>query len=163
MENTTVSYKYLKLITGDELVAAVHVSEDNSSTMVLEKPLRLIFIPDHSTGSLASFYVSLGPWIPCTTDTHFTIKKDSVMVMSSVSSEMIHQYTSSTKNIGGKIVSPEESKEMIDREMHEADERIVNLLDGLSQLEALSELEDYDTSTGTSSLPPGKKGKKLLN
>ena len=40
---------------------------------------------------------------------------------------------------------------------------LVNLLDGLSQLEALSDLEDYDTSTGKTSFPLRKKGKKLLN
>jgi len=163
MENTTVSYKYLKLITGDELVSAVHVSDDNPSTLMLERPLRLIFMPDHASGSLSSFYISLGPWIPCSDDIHFTIKKDNVLVMSNVSPEMIRQYKISNKDIGGKIVSPEESKKMIDKEMLEADERIVNLLDGVSQLEALSDLEDYDTSTGKTSFPPRKKGKKLLN
>jgi hypothetical protein len=162
MENTTISHKYLKLVTGDELVAAVHISDDDPSTIVLESPMRLMFLPDHSTGSLASFYVTLGPWIPCSNEELFTIDTKNILVMCGVSSDMINQYNLSSKKRLGKLIEPDKAEELVEKESNAADKRIMNLLDGLSQLEALSDLEDYDTSTGVT-IMPNKKGKKLLN
>ena len=112
-----------------------------------------MFLPDHTSGSLTSFYVTLGPWIPCSEEEMISIDVKNILVMCNVTNEMKTQYMNTNKKSSGKLLESDKADELVEKELNAADKRIMNLLDGLSQLESLSDLEDYDTSSGTPTLP----------
>lgn len=124
--NHPTDYRMVKLIDGTLLVGTISVDD---KFLKIENPLQLTTVQRMTEYGIKDDS-SLAPWIPFTSDKHFSIPRDKIMVISLAAKELAHYYEVVLNKYKSEIkaktpLSPQEMDHILKvAEQMEADTRL---------------------------------------
>jgi hypothetical protein len=93
--------KLIRLITGEEIIATIISSDDN--TISFENPIRIVVIPGKSAPNNPT--IGFAPWAEFTDDKLFSIDRRNVLAIMNPIQQFVDQY----KATFSKIIQPQSS------------------------------------------------------
>ena len=118
---------YLKLVTGEDIVAVCSQDPNDKESIMIKHPLEL-----HTQNSSLGASVKLAKWIPHIKKELFSIHSDDIIVMERPTDAIVEYYEEGLSVLKDKFVEKKATYKPTKKDMEESENQLIAMMEYLS-------------------------------